>query len=297
MCNRSADFYGTFFDTFSILEPTRTVAEGIIRPMNSLRRMLDVLGLITRERPAIDVEQICQSLRYAPASAYRYVRELEEVGLLVRLPSGYALGPRIIELDLQMRESDPLLKNSRDLMEELALQTGLHVLLSELYGETVINIHQEFGLDSQQLNFGRGRPMALFRSATSTVILAHLSPRQLRRVHDSHAESPDLRTLGPDWKSFSKAMLQIRKQGYSLSKGQLDPDKEGIAAPIFDEKGRVLGSITLVGSSERFDAFNENYLARLICAAATEISRRIGAGEDTTAPESTAAADRREVAA
>lgn len=250
--------------------------------------MLDVLGLITRERPAIDVEQICQALGYAPASAYRYVRELEDVGFLVRLPSGYALGPRIIELDLQMRESDPLLKNSRDLMEELARQTGLNVLLSELYGETVINIHQEFGLDSQQLNYGRGRPMALFRSATSTVILAHLSPRQLRRVYDSHSESPDLRELGQDWKAFSRTMLQLRKQGYSLSKGQLDPGKVGVAAPIFDEKGRVLGSISLVGSHERFDAFNESFVARLICGSASEISRRI-AGATAAAQE---AADR-----
>ena len=75
-------------------------------PMNSLRRMLAVLKLIQPYRPTVDIAQICLQLGYAPATAYRYVRELADVGLLVRLPGGYALGPRIIELDLLIRETD-----------------------------------------------------------------------------------------------------------------------------------------------------------------------------------------------
>lgn len=245
--------------------------------MNSLRRMLDVLSLIQPGRPTLDIETICQQLGYAPASAYRYVRELNEVGLLVRLPGGYALGPRIIEMDLLMRENDPLLRSSRSLLESMVQETGLHALLSELYEDTVINIHQVDGLDGDPLQFGRGRPMHLFRSATSRAILAHLSPRQLRRVYDQHADNPDLQRLGADWKSFSRGMLTIRKQGYCLSHGELDADKTGLAAPLFDDKKRVLGSITLVGSHERFAAFREDFLARRICQAAQEISALMSA--------------------
>lgn len=243
--------------------------------MNSLRRMLDVLDLFTPEQPVIDIEVICDKLNYAPASAYRYIRELSDVGLLVRIPRGYTLGPRIIELDRQMTEYDPLLAGSRELIERLAQETGLSVLLSELYGATVINIHQTPGRDSQPLNFGRGRPMALFRSATSKAILAFLLPRQLKRLYEQHAHEPDLQRLGPTWKDFSKTMLQIRKQGYCISVGELDADKTGLAAPIFDEKKRVLGSITLVGNTERFQAFNESYLSGLITGAASDITQRI----------------------
>lgn len=245
--------------------------------MNSLRRMLDVLSLIGPGQPTLDIETICERLGYAPASAYRYVRELNDVGMLVRLPGGYALGPRIIEMDLLMRENDPLLRSSRSRLEAMVQETGLHALLSELYEDTVINIHQMDGLDGQPPQFGRGRPMHLFLSATSRVILANLTPRQLRRVFDKHADNPDLLRLGADWKLFSKAMLQIRKQGYCLSRGELDPDKTGLAAPIFDDKKRVLGSITLVGSHERFAAFREDFLARKICQAALEITTLIGA--------------------
>ena len=245
--------------------------------MNSLRRMLDILDLFTPAQPVIDIEVICSQLDYAPASAYRYVRELSDVGLLVRIPRGYVLGPRIIELDRQMTEYDPLITGSRDLIEDLAEKTGLNVLLSELSGTTVINVHQTPGRDAKPLNFGRGRPMDLFRSATSRVILAYLLPRQLRKIFDANTDHPGVQRIGGDWKVFSKTMLQIRKQGYCISVGELDPDKTGLAAPIFDEKKRVLGSVTLVGSTERFAAFNPDYLCGLITSSAAMINQRIAA--------------------
>lgn len=261
--------------------------------MNSLRRMLAVLQLIRPQRPTVDIELIQAELGYPQATAYRYVRELLDVGLLVRLPGGWGLGPRIIEFDLMIRESDPLLNRSRDLMRDLVAQTGLNVLLSALYEDTVISIHQEYGLDARELNFGRGRPMPLFRSATSRVILAHLPPRRLKRLHDARAAragaelgevsdtsdaSDGFRALGPDWRSFSRAMLAIRRQGWCQSQGELDPDKTGLAAPILDDAGRVLGSITLVGSSERFAAFQASYLCGLVTQAGREITRRVAAG-------------------
>ncbi|WP_227816285.1 IclR family transcriptional regulator [Nitrogeniibacter aestuarii] len=243
--------------------------------MNSLRRMLDILELFTPQHPVIDVDFVCETLGYAPASAYRYVRELSDVGLLVRIPRGYTLGPRIIELDRLMTEHNPILVESREWIAHLASETGLHVLLSELYGSTVINVHQTPGREPSQLNFGRGDPMDLFHSATARVILAYLLPRQLKRMYETHAEDADLEHIGPTWKAFSKAMLQIRKQGYCISRGELDADKSGLAAPIFDEKKRVLGSITLVGGTERFDAFNQDYLIGLVTRAAAEITERI----------------------
>lgn len=246
--------------------------------MNSLRRMLDILDLFKPEQPILSVETVCSQLGYTPASAYRYVRELSAVGLLVRLPRGYALGPRVIELDRQMTEYDPLLVGSRDLADDLVEQTALDVLVSELYGHTVINIFEKAGSDQQPLNFGRGKPMALFRGATSRVILAYLLPRQLRRMYDAHENTPDLHRLGSNWKGFSKSMQRVRKQGYCISVGELDQDKTGISAPIFDEKQRILGSITLVGSNERFKAFNEEFLVQVIVDAAQQITTRIGGG-------------------
>ncbi|WP_240164241.1 helix-turn-helix domain-containing protein [Pseudomonas allii] len=54
--------------------------------MNSLRRLLAVFDLFRPDQPVIDVDIICRELGYTPATAYRYLRELGDAGLLKRLP-------------------------------------------------------------------------------------------------------------------------------------------------------------------------------------------------------------------
>lgn len=246
--------------------------------------MLDVLDLFKPDRPLLTVEVICAELGYAQASAYRYVKELSDAGLLVRLPRGYALGPRVIELDRQMTEHDPLLVGARSLAGDLVAQTGLDLLVSERYGSTVTTIFVESPSDSLPLRYGRGRPMALFLSATSRVVLAYLLPRQLRRIYDANEGNPDLARIAGNWKEFTRVMLAIRKQGYCISHGELDPERKGIAAPIFDEQQRILGSITLAGANARFSAFNESFLADLIVNAARRITAGIAEGEESGRP-------------
>jgi len=241
-------------------------------PANSLRRMLHVLDLFRPEQPVIDVDTICRELGYTSASAYRYVRELSAAGLLVRLPRGYALGPRIIALEHQMSAHDPVLVQGRDLADALVAQTGLDALISEWHGHSVVNVLIQRGADSGPVGGVRGRAIDLFHSATARVVLAWLLPRQIRRVFDAHAGQPG---HPADWKTFSKSLLAIRKQGYCLTEGELHPGRSGVAAAFFDEKQRVLGSLTLVGQSARFHALEQDWLCTLVTQAAAQLTERI----------------------
>lgn len=238
--------------------------------------MLNVLDLFRPDQPVIDVDIICRELSYTAATAYRYVRELSDVGLLVKLPHGYALGPRVMALEHQMTAYDPILVQSRDLIDHLVAETGLDALISEWYGDSVVNVLIRRGSDAGPSGGGRGRPIDLLQSATAKVVLAFLLPRQIRRIYDAHANQPELLHLGLTWKEFSKGLLAIRKAGYCISDSELHTGRMGVAAPIFDEKRRVLGSITLVGRSERFKAFQEDFLCRLVVDAAAMLTDRIG---------------------
>lgn len=242
--------------------------------MNSLRRLLMVFDLFRPEQPVIDVEIICRELGYTSATAYRYLRELGDAGFLKRLPRGYALGPRIVTLEHQMTNYDPLLACSRDLVDKLVVDTGLDALVSEWHGDSVVNVLIRRGPDAGPEGGGRGRPIDLFHSATSRVVLAYLLPRQIRRIYDAHANQSEALSPG-QWKPFSKSLLAIRKQGYCISEGELYPGRSGVAAPIFDEKQRVLGSMTLVGRNERFQAYQQGYLCDLVTGAAAELTARI----------------------
>ena len=75
--------------------------------MSSLTRMLSVLDLFSRDHMALTAEQIAEELKLTRTTSYRYIGELMQAGLLVSTMGVYTLGPRIIQLDYRIRESDP----------------------------------------------------------------------------------------------------------------------------------------------------------------------------------------------
>ena len=115
--------------------------------MASADRVLQILELFTPARPAWNAGEAAQALKLSRASAYRYFALLEEAGFIEPIAGRrYALGPRIVELDRQIRLADPLVQASADEMVKLSRETGGIALLCRLYKDRVLCIHQERGV-------------------------------------------------------------------------------------------------------------------------------------------------------
>jgi len=213
-------------------------------------RTISVLKLFTLERPAWTVERAAAALGVSASSAYRYFAVLTEAGFLTGAGGGaYVLGPAFIQYDRQIQRTDPLLQVSRPVMEEILrfAPPGSTVLLCRLFGETVLCMHQVTGrAPGDPVSYERGRPMPLFRGATSKVILPWLPPRDLRRIYEAQKSEIAASGLGSDWAVFRTGMGRIRRAGHEVSHSELDPERIGIAVPILDEGRRVLGSLSYV---------------------------------------------------
>lgn len=242
---------------------------------SSLSRMLGTLRFFSRSEPVLSAEAIAERAGVPTSTAYRYVKQLTNAGLLIRWKGGFALGPRIMELDLQIRECDPAIVAAAGPMRELSQQTGLDVLLSKLYGRAVITVHIEASGSSRRLNFGRGRPLPLFRGSNSKAIIAFLPAARLRRLHEEARASGDADALAQNWQAFYDSMLSIRKAGYCLTKGELNSGIEGISAPIFGGERDVLGSLTLIGDVERMSLLREEVVIKLLQKTTSAISEAL----------------------
>lgn len=244
--------------------------------MSSLASSLSILGLFGPDRSAITAEAITESLGFTRPTGYRYIRELVASGLLVRLaPGTYALGPRIIELDWQIRQSDPLLRAGLPVIQELSSATGFEVNLIGRYGDHIVTTHQQHGLERLPLSFGRGRPMPLFRGAGSKIIVAHFPRARLRKLYESHREEARLANLGVQWEDVRQSLNAVRKQGVAISHGELDPGYVGVAAPVFSADGDVLGSVIAALSRQRLAVTDLDRLTNRIRAAGQTVSLRL----------------------
>lgn len=240
--------------------------------MSSFRKMLSILDLFSLERPTLKLEDIVLELNITIPTCYRYLKELSDVGLLAKLEGGeYIVGPKIIRLDHFIRSTTPTIVAAAPIMKDLSDFTGCTVLLSNIYNDEVLNVHVESNVDASFLTYNRGVPHPLFRGATSKIIFANLPKSRLQKMYDDYKSQIKAAKLGETFQIFYHNMTKIKKMGYCISKGELDENVSGIAAPIF-YKNQVNGSITLVYPSARENVYNIERLIELVCNAAESIT-------------------------
>lgn len=239
----------------------------------SLSKMLAVIELFDEDHPGWTVDGVCERLQLSASSGYRYIRELTAIGLLSRLTGGmYVLGPRVVELEYVMRTSDPVGKVGRPILQRLADATGCDALLSNIYGLHIINLLHVRGVEDLQVTYTRGRQHPLFRGAVAKSILPFLSRAQLVKIHAGHPAEIAASGMGESWLAFWRHLQTIKRQGFVESRGELDAGIHGLGMPVLVE-GAVIGSVTLVYSSERARVLNRDGLLeqmRLACRSLSD---------------------------
>jgi len=260
------------------------------RPKGSGDRLLAALALFTIEQPQWTVEAAAERIGVSATTAYRYFKQLTETGLISPVAgAGYTLGPAIVQMERQIQATDPMLTAARSVMVGLARDAaeGSTVLLCRLFHDRVMCMHQVMGRGPQEpVSYERGRLMPLYRGATSKIILAHLPTRSLKSLFQHHADEIAAAGLGHTFDEFRTTLAAVRRAGVSVTHGEIDPGRTGIAAPIFDRERGVLGSLSLALPSARIDDALIERLAPLTVAGARKVERHMSNGSDATQPSS-----------
>jgi DNA-binding IclR family transcriptional regulator len=215
-------------------------------------KMLRILDLLEESTGHLTLEQLHEGLGYTRSTLYRYLKILGEAGLVASMPElGFTLGPRIAELDYRMRQQDPLIAAARPVMAGLVQAEGGIALLCRRYRDRVLCVHQERGQAAFRSHYERGLARPLYRGAAARVILAHLPAASINRLQAEHAGGFAEAGLGQTPAAAREALRRIRQQGWDVTEGQATPGVTGIAAPLRDAAGEVVGSVSLTLSRAR----------------------------------------------
>jgi len=240
--------------------------------MSTLKRALAILDLFSLDTPVLTAEDIISRLAYSAPTGYRYIRDLSDLGYLLRMTGGgYKLGPRIIELDHLIIDGDPVLAVARPIMREVVDQVGGDVLLSVIHGLRILNIHHERGPDELGIPHGRGRAHPLFRGATAKTIVAFLPRKDQRKLYETHTDEVRALGLGDTLGEFTAKLDTIRVQGAYLGVGEISPERAGIAVPVFQEDRRIFGALTVTFLATRLNTIAQDKTTALLQSAARRI--------------------------
>lgn len=250
-----------------------TVSEAL-DSANSLDKTFQILDLFTETEPVWSTAAIIDAVQATRSTGYRYIKALHDAGLLASVRNGYySLGPRIIQMDLQLRLTDPLLLASHGVLEDLVDRIGHSATLCTAFHDSVLCIGESRAPTSPANRFRRGQRRSLFQGAVSKVILAHLPHYRLKAIYPRQRSEIENAGLGSTWKEFRATLGEIKKNGYHITLGEFNPGVYGVAAPVLNHQKTALGSVG-VAWDERRDVEVEQAIFAVKEAAAT-ISERL----------------------
>lgn len=239
-------------------------------------RILAILDLFTEERPDWLPEEMMAALGYSRPTLYRYIKTLKDAGYLVPVPQGgFALGPRVTELDFLMRRGDPLLREGAEALDRIAGRFRGTALLVRWYGRKLLCVASVVSTDEPLTSYSRGRPMSLGRGAISRAIVAFLPARVQRDLIEEHLAEFVVAGVGSNRDEILGELRAVRRAGVATARGEVTPGVVGVAAPILAGERAPLGALALTSDARDVDPDTLRAIETTIRTEAAAISDRL----------------------
>lgn len=236
---------------------------------NALRVMEE---LVDAERP-MAVTELAQRLGLAPSTTHRLLATLATEGVAVRVPAQrrYRAGPALARLARRsLHDNVRLVEAGRPILQRLAAESGETSQLTVLDGSDTVAIDHVDSSHPVIVHHPAGSRVPAHATAVGQSILAHLPEIAARIARDGLiAYTP--RTIAEP-AAFRAELDEIRRRGYAINVGQLHPETAGVAAPIIEASGAVIGSIGISGPAVRIGRPSRlRVLAELAAAGAEDV--------------------------
>jgi len=239
-------------------------------------RALDILGMFSIEQPVISGAEVATRLGVARSTGYRYLQSLVANRYLEEAPGGgFRLGLRILELARLARRTYGLSEVAGPVLVELAATVHETALLTRRVGDLVVCLDRaESETHRARISYERGSTLPVNAGASALVLLAWTSPDEARAVLESTPLRRFTSATLTEVEPLMARLAQIRQDGYSLSRAELDDDVLGVAAPIRDGDGQVIAAVSIAAVASRVSAEFEQEIIQRVRAAAELISDR-----------------------
>lgn len=244
--------------------------EGGMSSVRAVDRAIAILQSFTAEQPAMSVIEIQRRVGLSRPTLYRLLHTLALKGLIRAEgePQRFKLAHGVMQLAHVWLRGLDAVGVARPILERLRDQTGETAALFALQEDRGICILECASHHVLAISRGVGHAVQVTQGATGKAILGHLQPAQQREFLDKLARAQ--RTQLED------ALAEARRSGYATSRGEIFVGAVAVAAPYFDHRGQVIGSVGLYGPTARVSDDRLREFARLVVDAAREISSLLG---------------------
>jgi IclR family KDG regulon transcriptional repressor len=250
-----------------------------ISQVKTIDRLVRVLDCFTPERSTWSLAELSTQLDLPKSTLHRFLVGLESHGILRRDAGDkkWRLGYRLFIWGSLAAESTGLRQIARPIMHELVAATGETALLTVYHNHEVICTDKVETSHHVRLSLEVGARRACHAGASSKVLMAYLPEEEVESIIQKKGLPKLCANTITDPKDLKAELTRIRECGYAMSIEETDLGAWGVAAPIHDWKGQVVGAIGVAGPTLRYDGDKVQQHVVLCCQAARSISSLLNA--------------------
>ena len=219
---------------------------GEAQGVRSVQRALDILSLLTEQRPMVSTRDIVEATGLAKTTVIRLVQTLEQSGLLWATSNGYMAGPGLWRWAHLARQSWELPPETQRMMRDLAARQRETVNLYVARDIVRVCIAQQESPQPLRHVVHVGDELPLWGGASAKVLLQDAPPNLLLRVARSSPYGEAHTRRLQEW------IDEAVRQGYAVSHGEREDGLSAVAVPVIGRSGSVVAALSLSGPTMRF---------------------------------------------
>lgn len=226
--------------------------------------------------------ELSREMGYGKSGVYKILSVLMAEKFVSQNPDNkrYYLGHILYRLGNVYIEQKRIWEVVEPIMREIVKITGETVSIGIREGDDTILAHFIESPHAIRLRGKLGRKYSINDGVIGKLMAAYHDPervRELLAVADFKKKTPYTIV---DPRILLKEYELIRERGYATSEQEYTEGVSGIAAPIYDFKGRVNACLCLAGPAHRFTQEKMQEWAELVVAKAKEMSYLFGLQKD-----------------
>jgi len=262
-------------------------------PVGVVGKVLRILEVLDRAPAGLQLKDIAEVTSLNKSTAHRFVAHLEGAGYLFRDESkAYMIGPRLVRLGSGTAYQNTLCRISRPILNRVWKITGETVNLAILDGHEVFYVDVLETLHTFHLVSQIGTRRPLHCTALGKAILSKMEPMAMeeafRTIRVEHNTPKTITNVG----QLRRDLAQSSLRGYALDDEESVTGARCIGSAILDANGKVTGAVSISGPVVRINRDRVPLFARAVCAAAAEISRKLGYDDGTMEEQSSVREER-----
>lgn len=245
--------------------------------VQSLERALSIVEELARAGNDVGVTELSRRLSLNKSTVHRLLSTLETRGYVEQnIDTGrYGLGLKVLELGSKAADRLTLRDVARPVLEQLSRELGEAVNLVVLRAGEAVYIDKVETETMIRMHFDLGKRAPLHCTAAGKVLLAYQGQalgRLLGRINLQRFTPHTITSVD----ELTDELGQVRQRGYALDDEEQELGVRCVAAPVWDQEGRVAAAVSVSGPILRITDERVPDIADALLEATGRISRRLG---------------------